>query len=93
MSYSECRACNKLVSAARPEGRSWSLIVSFWVFSLFFALGAVIGPRWGVHLVIAWVLLAIATGFAWQRATSWTCADCGSTVDEPPPLGPTLASA
>jgi hypothetical protein len=92
MSHSECSACNKSVEANPPDRGYWVLIVSFWVFSLLFGLGAAIGPGWSFMLLLAWVLLATTTGMLVQHATAWTCSDCGATVS-PPASTPASAAA
>ncbi|MBX3225280.1 MAG: hypothetical protein KF795_32545 [Labilithrix sp.] len=75
-----CSACNQDVEARPPNRGYWALVVSFWVFSLLFGVGAALGSGWGFMLLVAWLLLATTTGVLVQRATSFTCAECGATV-------------
>lgn len=84
----ECSACRKVVEATPPQRGYWLLIVSFWVFSLLFGIGAAIGSGWGFMLLLAWLLLAIATGTLAQHASSWTCSDCGARLPPPPRAAP-----
>jgi hypothetical protein len=79
-----CSACNKDVEPNPPNHGYWALIVTFWVFSLLFGIGAAMGSGWGFMLLVAWVLLATTTGVLVQNATSWTCSECGASV--PPPV-------
>jgi hypothetical protein len=48
----------------------WPLVVTFWVFSLLFGLGAALGAGWGFPLLLAYVLLASATAMV-PRALAW----------------------
>ncbi len=79
-----CTACNRDVIEEPPNRGYWALIVTFWVFSLLFGIGAAIGTGWGFMLIIAWLLLASTTGVLSQHATSWTCPHCSATL--PPPV-------
>jgi len=90
MTHVVCSACNKDVDPSPPNHGYWALIVTFWVFSLLFGIGAAVGSGWGFMLLIAWVLLATTTGVLVQHATSWTCSECGATV--PPPEVPGATS-
>lgn len=83
MSDVACSACNQDVDPNPPNQGYWALIVTFWVFSLLFGIGAAVGSGWGFMLLVAWVLLATTTGVLVQHATAWTCSNCGATV--PPP--------
>ncbi|MCW5837768.1 MAG: hypothetical protein KIS78_35575 [Labilithrix sp.] len=78
-----CSACNQDVVPNPPNHAYWALIVAFWVFSLLFGLGAAVGSGWGFMLLVAWVLLATTTGVLVQRATSWSCSECGASVVVP----------
>ena len=86
MTLVTCSACNKDVEPKPPNHGYWVLIVTFWVFSLLFGIGAASGSGWGLMLLLAWLLLATMTGMLVQRATSWTCSECAATVPQPPPL-------
>lgn len=81
-----CSVCNQDVVPDPPNRRYWTLIVAFWVFSLAFGIGAAAGSGWGAMLLIAWLLLATTTGVLVQRATNWTCSECGATVELPESL-------
>jgi hypothetical protein len=83
MSRVACSACNKDIEPNPPERGYWVLIVTFWIFSLLFGIGAALGSGWGLMLLLAWVLLASTTGMLVQRVTVWTCSDCGATVRPP----------
>ncbi len=91
MNRVSCSACNRDVSANPPNHGYWALIVAFWVFSLLFGLGAAMGSGWGFMLLVAWLLLATTTGVLVQRATAWTCAECGAAVGVPEPTRPARA--
>jgi hypothetical protein len=59
------------VESARPrEYPRWPLIVTFWVFSLLFGVGAALGSGWGFWLLLAWVLLATTAAMS-QRVPAW----------------------
>lgn len=81
---SHCLACNHEVIPTPPNHGYWLLIVTFWVFSLLFGIGAAAGSGWAFILLVAWVLLASTTGVLVQHATSWTCSECGATLPAPP---------
>jgi hypothetical protein len=92
MDHVTCTACNR-DTVPRPPNRSfWALIVSFWAFSLLFGIGAAISG-WSVILLVAWLLMACTVGVLSQRATSWTCSECGSTVLPPATATTTHAQA
>ena len=91
MTRVECSACNKDVEPKPPKPGYWVLIVTFWVFSLLFGIGATFGSGWGFMLLVAWLLLATVTGVFVQRATSWTCSECTATVPPPPGSGASRA--
>jgi hypothetical protein len=78
-----CSACNHGVVPEPPDHRYWALIVTFWVFSLLFGIGAALGSDWGFMLLVAWVMLATTTSVLAQHTTSWTCSECGATVTPP----------
>ena len=82
-----CFACNQDVDPRPPNHGYWALIVSFWVFSLLFGIGAAVSG-WGFMLLVGWLLLATMTGMLVQRATAWTCPECGATVAPPIPVQP-----
>lgn len=81
---SHCFACGRDDVVPSPPGHShWVLVVTFWVLSLLFGIGAAAGTGWGFFLVLAWFLLAIATSVLVHHATSWTCSECGSALPDP----------
>jgi len=82
MDHESCDACGAKTSVRPPNGLYLALIISFWLLSL--ALGfATATPDWGFTAALSWGVLAISVVLFARRATSWTCADCGSAV--PPP--------
>jgi hypothetical protein len=82
MEYVSCSACQEDVAPRAPSRSFWGLIVSFWVFSLLFGIGAAL-TGWSFILLLAWVLMASTVGVLAQRATCWTCSECGSSVLPP----------
>ncbi len=93
MDHVYCSACGEDIEAVPPRRAFWGLIVSFWIFSLLFGIGAALSG-WSVLLLLAWVLMASAVGVVMQRTTSWSCPECGSRVPPPAPAvtGHRLAS-
>lgn len=83
-----CSACRCEGPPNPPNCGYWALVVSFWIFSLLFGIGAALGADWGLLLLVAWLLLATTMGVLVRRATVWTCSECGATV-----TGPGLRSA
>lgn len=82
MDHVSCSACNEDVVPRPPSRTFWGLIVSFWAFSLFFGIGAAL-TGWSVMLLLGWLLMACTVGVMAQRATSYTCPECGSSVVPP----------
>ena len=82
MEHVTCSACQNDVVPRPPSRAFWSLIVSFWVFSLLFGLGAAL-TGWSLMLMLAWLFMASAVGVIAQRVTSFTCPECGSAVVPP----------
>lgn len=78
-----CFACDHEVVPTPPRRAYWLLIAAFWGFSLMFGLGAAAGSGWAFTLLLAWLLLASITGALVQRATSWSCSECGATLPSP----------
>ena len=89
MEHIDCSACCKKTPARPPNKGFLGLIVAFWVGSVFLGFGAAQGNGWSFVLGSAWFALATSVVLLARRATSWTCADCGSAVM--PPLVPTSA--
>ena len=85
MEHIDCSACLKETEARPPNLAFMALIAAFWTASLLIGFGAAQGPGWVLILGSTWVVLAASVVLFARRATSWTCADCGSAV--PPPLG------
>ena len=83
MNRVHCSACKQSVIPEPPNHSYWVLIVTFWVFSLLFGIGAAVSGGWGFLLLVAWVLLATSTGVLVQHATSWCCPECGASVVPP----------
>ena len=88
MDHVRCSACCEDVVARPPSRSFWGLIVSFWVFSLVFGIGAAISG-WSAVLLVAWLLMACTVGVMAQRATSYTCPQCGSSLAPPADAGGT----
>lgn len=78
----ECSACNALTEARPPNKAFWSLIVAFWAASLLLGFGAS-RAGWSFVLVATWAALASSVVLLARRATSWTCAACGSAITPP----------
>jgi endogenous inhibitor of DNA gyrase (YacG/DUF329 family) len=74
-----CPTCAGEVVPRPPSRAFWGLIVSFWAFSLLFGIGAAM-TGWSVVLLVGWLLMACTVGVMAQRATSFTCPDCGASV-------------
>lgn len=85
----ECSACNSFTDARRPNRAFYGLIVAFWAASLLLGFGAS-RAGWSFVLVAAWAALASSVVLLARRATSWTCAECGSTLA--PPVNATNAT-
>lgn len=91
MEHIECTACCTKTEA-RPPNRSFiALIAAFWVASFALGFGGAQGHGWTLVLGATWIALATSVFLLARRATSWTCADCGSAVAPPisamaPPL-------
>lgn len=89
MEHTECGACcTKTAFRPRPPNKAFvALIVAFWGASL--ALGFASGAQgWGLVTVASWAALATSVVLFARRATSWTCAECGSAVL--PPASPVV---
>jgi hypothetical protein len=91
MEHIDCGACCAKTAARPPNKAFWGLIAAFWVSSLALGFGAAQGRGWDVVLIASWVALATSVVLLARRATTWTCAECGSTVMPPaeahaPPL-------
>jgi hypothetical protein len=82
MDHVTCSACNEDVVPKAPSRAFWGLIVTFWAFSLLFGLGAAL-TGWSLILMLAWLFMACSVGVMAQRATSFTCPECGSAVTPP----------
>ena len=90
MDHVTCSACCEDVVPRPPNRAFWGLIVTFWAFSLLFGVGAAL-TDWGLLMMLAWLFMASAVGVMAQRATSYTCPECGSAVT--PPIDATGAAA
>jgi len=91
MEHTDCDSCCAETEARPPNKAFWGLIAAFWLASLGLGFGAMQGPGWDVVLLSSWVAFAASVVLFARRATTWTCADCGSTVTPParvtaPPL-------
>jgi hypothetical protein len=80
--HRECAACNATTEAKPPNKAFWGLIVAFWFASLALGVGAS-RNGWSFVLVASWAALASSVVLLARRATSWTCAECGSSVVPP----------
>jgi hypothetical protein len=78
----ECSACNARTEAKPPNKAFWALIVVFWFASLALGFGAA-RAGWSFVLIASWSALACAVVLLARRATSWTCAECGSAIAPP----------
>jgi hypothetical protein len=80
-----CGACGSDDVPREPDRSFWGLIVAFWAFSLLFGIAAVgLTKGWGFVMALTWVLMATTVSVLAQRATCWTCRNCGAAV--PPPM-------
>jgi hypothetical protein len=91
MEHIDCGACCAKTAARPPNKAFWGLIAAFWAASVLLGFGAMQGRGWDVVLLFSWAALASAVFLFARRATTWTCALCGSTVTPPaaitaPPL-------
>lgn len=84
-----CSACREDVSPRPPSRAFWGLIVTFWAFSLLFGIGAAVSG-WSLMLMLGWLFMACSVGVMAQRATAYTCPECGSAVA--PPVGAPVAT-
>ncbi len=88
--HCDCDACNARTVARSPTKAFWMLIVAFWVASFatgFFSARA----DWTLVLFATWAAVGASVVLFARRATTWTCAECGSSVSPPaaglaPPL-------
>jgi len=87
MEHIDCGACCAKTAARPPNRAFWGLIVGFWMSSVVLGFGAAQGRGWDVVLLASWAALATSVVLFARRATTWTCAECGSTVT--PPAGAT----
>jgi hypothetical protein len=83
MKHIDCDACCAKTAARPPNKSFWGLIAAFWVASLALGIGATQGVGWDIVLVASWAALATSVVLLARRATTWTCAECGSTVMPP----------
>ena len=83
MEHIDCDACCAKTPARPPNKAFWGLIVAFWAASAALGFGAMQGRGWDVVLLASWAALATTVWLFARRASTWTCAECGSTV--PPP--------
>jgi hypothetical protein len=90
MEHVTCSACREDVVPRPPSRAFWSVIVSFWVFSLLFGVGAFL-TGWGLMMMLAWLFMACSVGVMAQRVTSYTCPECGSAVTPPVSASPAAA--
>lgn len=79
----ECSACCAKTNARPPNRAFWGLIAAFWVASLAVGFGAAQGQGYGIVLVATWAAMATSVVLLARRVTTWTCAECGSTVTPP----------
>ncbi|GAC1551076.1 MAG: hypothetical protein NVS3B10_13810 [Polyangiales bacterium] len=91
MEQIDCGACCAKTPARPPNKAFWGWIAAFWMASVIFGFFAAKGDGWDVVLLASWAALATSVVLFARRATTWTCAECGSTVVPPaavtaPPL-------
>lgn len=79
----DCGACCAKTPVRPPNKAFWALIAAFWVASLALGFAGAQGAGWAIVLVASWAALATSVVLLARRATTWTCADCGSTVAPP----------
>jgi hypothetical protein len=87
MEHIDCGACCTKTAARPPNKAFWGLIAAFWAASIVLGFAAAKGHGWDIVLVSSWAALATSVVLLARRATTWTCAECGSTVT--PPAGHT----
>lgn len=88
MEHADCGAC-RASTAARPPNKAFvGLIAAFWAASLALGVVGARGPDWAVIVVASWAALAASVVLLARRATTWTCAECGSTVSPPVTAAP-----
>lgn len=80
--HTACGACCTKTASRPPNKAFWGLIAAFWVASLVLGFGSG-AAGWGIVTVAAWAALATSVVLLARRATSWTCAECGSAVSPP----------
>jgi len=85
MDHIACGACCEKTPARPPNKAFWGLIAAFWAASLGLGFAASQLEEWAFGLFLVWTVLATSVAALARGATSWTCAECGSTVV--PPLG------
>jgi hypothetical protein len=79
----DCGACCATTASRPPNKAFWGLIAAFWVASLGLGFAGAQGPGWAIVLAASWLSLATSVVLLARRATTWTCAECGSTVAPP----------
>src|SRR5688500_8071341 len=82
MDHVTCSACREDVGPRPPSRAHWGLIVTYWAVSLLFGNGAAM-TGWSLILMLGWLFMACSVGVMAQRATSYTCPECGSAVVPP----------
>jgi|GEM_PF-5591219 len=78
----DCEACATTTSMRPPNKSFIGMIVAFWVSSAVLGFATAV-HGWGVLAALSWAFFASAVVLFARRATSWTCAECGSAVAPP----------
>jgi hypothetical protein len=92
MEHANCDACLARTPARAPASSFLALIGSFWILSLALGFATTAAGSWGFLAGLSWALLATSVVLLARRATTWTCAECGSSV-APPVTARTLPKA
>jgi hypothetical protein len=83
MEHMNCTACCRETPARPPKSAFLALVAAFWGASVFLGFGAAQWDGWGLLAAALWITFAVSVVNAVRRATSWTCAECGSAVVPP----------
>lgn len=84
----ECPSCHEVVVPSASRRRFWAMIVTFWVFSLLFGIGATFSTGWGALMLVMWLALACAVALSIRRGAWMACPRCGTSLMEPGPRPP-----
>ncbi len=80
-----CSVYNHDVEPAAPSELYWGMIGAFWSASLILGVVAAMTSGWTFLSVGRWPPLATSGGVLAQRATAWSCSECGAMVAPPFP--------